>query len=104
MTVHIGQTEIAALEAIGESLVIEAELMKNRGLNVVNVNGILGDTPKGLSLDDLVAKVRASGYKTKAKSFTNVVYQCVYNAKAIYRDKKKGTYRIKPIKEKKKTS
>jgi len=62
------------------------------------VTGILGDTPKGLGLDDLVAKVVASGYKTKAKSFSNVVYQCVYNAKAIYRDKKSGTYRLKPEK------
>ena len=59
------------------------------------VNGILGETPKGLSLEDLVAQVISSGYKTKAKSFSNVVYQCVYNAKAIYRDKKSGTYRLK---------
>lgn len=64
------------------------------------VAGILGDASKGLGLDDLVAKVRASGYKTKAKSFTNVVYQCVYNAKAIYRDKKSGTYRMKPVEKK----
>jgi len=59
------------------------------------VNGILTETPKGLSLEDLVAAVISSGYKTKAKSFSNVVYQCVYNAKAIYRDKKSGTYRLK---------
>ncbi len=59
------------------------------------LNGILTETPKGLSLEDLVAKVISSGYKTKAKSFSNVVYQCVYNAKAIYRDKKSGTYRLK---------
>ena len=59
------------------------------------VNGILTETPKGLSLEDLVAKVISSGYKTKAKSFSNVVYQCVYNTKAIYRDKKSGTYRLK---------
>ena len=62
------------------------------------VNGILGDSPKGLSLEDLVAKVISSGYKTKAKSFSNVVYQCIYNAKAIQRDKKSGTYRLKPSK------
>lgn len=59
------------------------------------VSGILGKIPKGLSLDDLVAQVIASGYKTKAKSFSNVVYQCVYNSKAIQRDKKSGTYRLK---------
>jgi len=62
------------------------------------VNGILTETPKGLSLEDLVANVISSGYKTKAKSFSNVVYQCVYNAKAIYRDKNSGTYRLKPAK------
>ena len=59
------------------------------------VSGILGKIPNGLSLDDLVAHVIASGYKTKAKSFSNVVYQCVYNSKAIQRDKKSGTYRLK---------
>jgi len=63
------------------------------------VNAILGDIPKGLGLEDLVAKVISSGYKTKAKSFSNVVYQCVYNTKAIYRDKKSGTYRLKPSKK-----
>ena len=62
------------------------------------VSGILGKIPKGLSLDDLVAQVIASGYKTKAKSFSNVVYQCVYNSKAIQRDKKSGAYRLKAAK------
>ena len=59
------------------------------------VAGILGKTPKGLSLKDLVAAVLKSGYKTKAKNFSNVVYQCVYNAKTIYHDKKSGTHRLK---------
>ncbi len=59
------------------------------------VTGILGKTPKGLSLKDLVAAVLSSGYKTKAKNFSNVVYQCVYNAKTIYRDDKSGTHRLK---------
>ncbi len=59
------------------------------------VTGILGKTPKGLSLKDLVAAVLDSGYKTKAKNFSNVVYQCVYNAKTIYRDDKSGTHRLK---------
>ena len=60
------------------------------------VTGILGKTPKGLNLKDLVAAVLDSGYKTKAKNFTNVVYQCVYNAKkTIYRDDKSGTHRLK---------
>ncbi len=59
------------------------------------VTGILGQTPKGLSLKDLVAAVLDSGYKTKAKNFSNVVYQCVYNTKTIYRDDKSGTHRLK---------
>ena len=59
------------------------------------VTGILGKTPKGLSLKDLVAAVLSSGYKTKAKNFSNVVYQCVYNSKTIYRDEKSGTHRLK---------
>ncbi len=62
------------------------------------VTGILGKSPKGLSLDDLTAQVINSGYKTKAKSFSNVVYQCVYNSKAIQRDKKSGAYRLKAAK------
>jgi len=64
------------------------------------VTEILGNTAKGLSLDDLVAKVRDSGYKTKAKSFSNVVYQCVYNTKGIYRDKKNRTYRMQQVNKK----
>jgi hypothetical protein len=59
------------------------------------VTGILEKSSKGLSLDDLTAQVINSGYQTKAKSFSNVVYQCVYNSKAIHRDKKSGTYRLK---------
>jgi hypothetical protein len=59
------------------------------------VAGILGKTPKGLSLKDLVDAVHKSGYKTKAKNFSNVVYQCVYNAKTISHDKKSGTHRLK---------
>ena len=60
------------------------------------VTGILEKSPKGLSLDDLTTQVVKSGYQTKAKSFSNVVYQCVYNSKAIRRDKKSGTYRLYP--------
>jgi hypothetical protein len=38
---HIRQAELAALEAIGEAFVIDAEAMENRGLEVVDVHGIL---------------------------------------------------------------
>ena len=59
------------------------------------VTEILEKSPKGLSLDDLTTQVVKSGYRTKAKSFSNVVYQCVYNSEAIRRDKKHGTYRLR---------
>lgn len=59
------------------------------------VNEILKKNPGGQTLADLVSKVSASGYKTKAKNFTNVVYQCVYNSTTIGRDKKSGLYRLK---------
>jgi hypothetical protein len=71
------------------------KLPKNTQTLPAVVTGVLGRAPKGLSLKDLVAAVLDSGYKTKAKNFSNVVYQCVYNAKTIYRDDKSGTHRLK---------
>lgn len=59
------------------------------------VNRILEKKSGGLSLDDLTAQVISSGYKSNAKNFTNVVYQCVYNSAVIIRDKQTGTFRLK---------
>src|SRR5436190_19536045 len=42
-TFHVSQSEITALETIRELLVIEAETMKNRCMQVVNMNAILRD-------------------------------------------------------------
>ena len=36
---NIGQSKVAALEAVGEPLVIQAQQVQERGLDVVNVNG-----------------------------------------------------------------
>lgn len=38
---HIGQPEVAALELVGQAFVVDAHLMENGGLEVVNVNGVL---------------------------------------------------------------
>ena len=59
------------------------------------INRILEKKSGGLRLDDLTAQVISSGYKSNAKNFTNVVYQCVYNSAVVFRDKQTGTFRLK---------
>ena len=101
------QAELSSVDKELQSLKEGKASRRRRGKRPKNtqslatvVTEILGNTTKGLSLDDLVAKVRDSGYKTKAKSFSNVVYQCVYNTKGIYRDKKNRTYRMQQVNKK----
>ena len=43
MAVHIGQAEVAALVLVGELLMINTELVEQRGVEVVHVHGILDD-------------------------------------------------------------
>ena len=38
----VGEAEIAPSMTISESFMVEAEEMKDRGMEVVNVNGIIG--------------------------------------------------------------
>ena len=38
---HVGQAEVAALEAEGELRVVEAEQVQDRGVQVVNVDAVL---------------------------------------------------------------
>ena len=38
MAVNVGEAEVAALESSGELFVIEAELVKDRGVEIVDVN------------------------------------------------------------------
>ena len=42
-TMHIGETEVAALESVGELRVIEAEQMKDCRVQVVNMDGVASD-------------------------------------------------------------
>ncbi len=58
------------------------------------VEDILGRTKKGFTVDEVVQKVLEAGYKTKSKSFRNVVYQCLYHAENIVQDEKTGRYQL----------
>ena len=40
---HIRQTEVAALIAVGEAFVVEAQQMQNRGVEIVDLHRRLGD-------------------------------------------------------------
>ena len=40
---HVGQAVVAALEAVGQLRVVEAEQVQDRGLQVVDVDLVLGD-------------------------------------------------------------
>ena len=59
---HIRQAELAALEAIGEAFVIDAEAMENRGLEVVDVHGIL----QGIEAEIIRATESHTGLDTAA--------------------------------------
>ena len=39
----IGETVVAALEAVGEALVIDAQQVQERGMEIVHMDGVLGD-------------------------------------------------------------
>lgn len=62
-------------------------------LHVV-VEGILVKNKKGLTLPDLEAKIRESGYTSTSRNFRNVIYQCLYRSKGIVHDEATGTYRV----------
>ena len=40
---HVGEAEVAALETVGEFLVIEAEEVEERGVEVVDVDFVFDD-------------------------------------------------------------
>lgn len=56
---------------------------------------VLAKNKKGLSLQDLAAEVKATGYKSHSRNFKNVVYQCLYNTDTIVHDNSTGLYRIR---------
>jgi len=41
LTVYIGQTEVAALKTVGQSCVIESQLLENCGLHIMHMDRIL---------------------------------------------------------------
>ena len=41
MPVHVGQPEVAALELVGQALVVDAEKVQHRGVEVVDVDDVL---------------------------------------------------------------
>ena len=43
VAVDVGEAEVAALEAVGELRVVEAEQMQDRGLEVVHMHFVPGD-------------------------------------------------------------
>src|SRR5262245_37646412 len=43
VAVHVGQAEVAALEAIGQLLVVDAEAVQDRGVQVVDVHRLVLD-------------------------------------------------------------
>lgn len=55
----------------------------------------LNGNKKGLTLQQVSDKVQASGYKSKSKSFKNVLYQCLYHNKEFVHDADAGTYKLK---------
>ena len=58
IAMHVGQAEIATLEAIGQLLVIDAQAVQDRGVQVVNVDRLVGDVVAeivGLAVDDAAA-------------------------------------------------
>lgn len=56
---------------------------------------LLGRSKDGYSLSALTEKVLATGYKSNASDFKNVLYQCLYNSDDIKHDAKSGNYRLK---------
>ena len=43
MPVDVGQPVVAALEVVGQPFVVDAQEVEDRGLEVVDVDGVLGD-------------------------------------------------------------
>lgn len=72
--------------------------VRRRAKNEKSLHDVLRDVlaknKKGYSLEELVNKVLATGYKTHSGNFKNVVYQCIYNSKYIAHDEKSGTYQL----------
>ena len=44
----IGKAKVPALEAVGQAQMVQAELVQHRGVQVVSVDGLVGDAPADL--------------------------------------------------------
>ena len=67
--VDVGEAVVTALEAIGELCVVEAELVQNRRVQVVHVDGIFGDVPRDVvGLADDLAAFDAAASEPEAES------------------------------------
>ncbi len=59
------------------------------------VTDVLNSSKKGLTLQEVSDKVQEAGYKSKSKSFKNVLYQCLYHNKEFTHDSDAGIYKLK---------
>jgi hypothetical protein len=59
------------------------------------VSDVLSRNKKGLTLAELHAKIEDTGYKSRARNFRNVLYQCLYNSNDVQLDKATGRYSMK---------
>ncbi len=61
-----------------------------RARNKVSLKGVVREellkAKKGLTIDELIAAVEATGYKSKAGKFKNVMYQCLFHGENFQRD------------------
>lgn len=53
---------------------------------------LLSKNKKGLTLEQIIEKAQESGYKSSATNFKTVVYQTLYNADEVERDKATKLY------------
>ena len=69
---------------------------KNRKSLKQRATEVLGKYKRGLTLKDLSEKIKATGYKTISRKFSNVVYQTLFaNKKEFRHDEKTGKYLLK---------
>ncbi len=66
---RVGQTKIAALEFVGQAFVVDAEVVQDRRLKVVEVDGGFGRGLSSLALANLLHRTNATRRKRTAVGF-----------------------------------
>jgi IS30 family transposase len=56
---------------------------------------ILTKHKKGLTLSEITAKATEAGYRSQSKSFSNVIYQCLYHSSSVELNRHTGIYSLK---------